>query len=191
MMGISVDGIANLDRRLKTLAVRVQKKLVRNALTAGMRIVAKAIKREVPSKWKAGRRAVGQSVKVDKYDKPGQLTGKAGVGVGMKRTKLQKLNAAAKARGRGHKKGVGLGVANFHWFVAGTEDRYTGTKKWITRVNRVKTVTLKRTGNATRFTGRMKKTPIVKRGYKASKSEAAKVIKANFLSGVEREVAKL
>lgn len=188
-MGISVDGIANLDRRLKTLAVRVQKKLVRNALTAGLRIVAKAIKREVPSKWKAGRRAVGQSVKVDKS---GLLVGKAGVGVGMKRRRAEKINATAKAKRAGKdKKGVGLGVANFHWFVMGTDPRYTGTKTGTARVNGIKTKTMRATGHARKFTGRLKKTPIVRNGFRASKSEAAKVIKANFLSGVEREVAKL
>lgn len=187
-MRMSIHGIAAFDQRLQRLKDRVQKKLIRNAMTAGLRIVAKAIKKELPSKWKAGRKGIGQSVK---NDKTGVVVGKAGVGAGIKRKRSAKITAEAKFNRSGKKKGVGLGVANIHWFLMGTENRYTGAKSGTTSVNGIRTKTMRATGNARQFTGRLKKTPIVQRAFRSSKREAVKVIQANIKAAIDRELAKL
>lgn len=184
--GMQLFGEVQLIRKMDQLKTRVQKKLARQSVLAAARVVAKAIKKEIPSAWKEGRKSIGSSAKDDKTT--GVVMGKAGVGVGMKKGKRAKINAKLKPRGK--RKGVGLGVNNFHWFLMGTDDRHTGTKKGTKTINGVKTVTQKATGNAKKFTGRMKKTPIVQRAWASSKGAAKKTMIANLRAGIEREAAK-
>lgn len=166
MFKFELIGHALLLRKLERLKPRRQNALLRQSVLAGMRIAAKAIKQQVPSAWKEGRKAIG--AKAQKESTTGQLFGKVGVSVGMKKSKAEKIKAKAKARGK--KPGVGLAISNFHWFVAGTEKRYQTT-----------------TG---RYTGKMRKTPIVRDGWNKSKSAVRTAMIANLRKGLEKEAAK-
>lgn len=188
MADVAVVGVGTLTKNLESLTVKVQKKLSRAALGSGGKVIAKRIKAEVPSNWKAGRQAIGSRVFLDKNT--GQMTVKVGVGVGLKRKKRDKLSAEAKFNRGGKKPGVGLSVNNFHWFVMGTDPRQTGQKKITTKVKGVKTVKIIQTGNVKRNTGRMKKTPIVKRGVTSSQAASTEAIRKNLQAGIEREAAK-
>ena len=183
MFAASVTGDKQFDRRLRQLPEKVQKKLAKASLTAGLRVLVKAIKAEIPSTWKEGRKAIGQRVTRGKAGaSKGIHFSKAGVGVGLRKSKK-----AAVARKKG--KGVGIGATNFHWFILGTEDRWTGSKRvGAHRKGRINPRTL--TGNPVAFRGRMRANNLVKRGAaKAGTSSIAKV-KQSLSEGINREWAK-
>ena len=187
-MSITVTGVKEIERGLKLLSVKVNNKLNKAAMSAGLRVIVKAIKSEVPSTWKEGRKAIGFSVK---KTADGLLVGKAGVAVGFKAKRRQKNIESSQAKRAGKKRrGVGMSVANFHWFVTGTAERKTGTKTGTAKVNGTRVKTLKATGNAVRRTGRIKKNPIVQRGFNKSRGSAVSAMQKNIASGIEREAAK-
>lgn len=47
-IAVVITGIKRLDRRLRTLEPRVQKKVLRRAMRSGMKVVAEAVKAEAP-----------------------------------------------------------------------------------------------------------------------------------------------
>lgn len=182
----TVEGLRQLQANLKNLDKKVQDKLTRASMTASLRIIAKAIKSEVPSTWKEGRKAIGWSFRKgkSKSQHKGVTFAKAGVGAGIKKAKRAKAG-----KERGNKKGVGIGVGNFHWFILGTAERFTGSKRVGARragvVNRRKL-----TGNPVRRTGKMKPNGIVKRGTLKSKSAALAAMAKSLQTGIEREAKK-
>ena len=166
-MTATIEGLKQLQFNLKSLDKKVQEKLTRASMTASLRIIAKAIKSEVPSTWKEGRKAIGWSFKKGKArsQHKGVTFAKAGVGAGIKKAKRAKAG-----KGRGNRAGVGMGVSNFHWFVLGTAERLTG--------------------NPVRHTGKMRPNPIVKRGTLKSKAAALAAMAKSLQTGIEREAAK-
>jgi hypothetical protein len=185
-MTATVDGLKELKASLKRLDKKVEDKLLRASMTASLRVIAKAIKSEVPSTWKEGRKAIGWSFKRGKAKSKykGTTWAKAGVGAGIKKAKRQKAG-----KDRSGRKGVGQGVGNFHWFILGTADRETGSK----RVGAHKAGVVNRrvaTGKMIRRTGRIKPNGIVKRGTLKSQAAALAAMAKSLTAGIEREAAK-
>ncbi len=86
-------------------------------------------------------------------------------------------------------KGVGVGVGNLHWFILGTAERETGSKRVGAHRRGVVNKRVA-TGNAVRKTGRMKPNPIVQRGAQKGRGASLKAMADNFKAGIEREAAK-
>lgn len=102
-------------------------RIVAAAMKAGLRITAAEIKKEIPSykpnrgagsKLKEAKKAVGLTARLSKGGKSpvpkGQMAGKVGSNVGMKKR--------TSADRPGGSKGIGRG--NLHWYLAGTALRY-------------------------------------------------------------------
>lgn len=112
-------GDKEIDRRL----ARIQKtgtanKIARSALSASANVYARAMRKEVPSKDKDVKKAIGSSVKV----KGKFVTAKAGAAVGRK--------AGSDPKDRDSKRpGVGIAAANIHWYILGTKKRKTKSGK--------------------------------------------------------------
>lgn len=86
-----------------------------------LRETAKAIKSEIPGKFKSARKGIGSRfVKRDKRTK--QVVAKAGSQVGIKKEKRKAWGEQAKAK-RGNKSGVGISANNIHWAILGTSER--------------------------------------------------------------------
>lgn len=178
---ITTTGFDDLEDKLKMLSGAEVRRATREAMRAATRVVATAIKSNIPAKHKEVRKAIGSRVFTD----GGQIHGKAGGAVGQK---FERQDKAAK-KGRGNKPGVGISANNIHWYLMGTADRYTGEQ--TIRNRRTGQVTGKRkTGKARRFTGRMPKHPAVELGFQQSEGEAASRLKNGFMEGVNRIAAK-
>lgn len=187
----TVDGLDRLKKSLQSLDKKVQDKLTRASMTASLRVIAKAIKSEVPSTWKEGRKAIGWSFKKGgaRSRHAGATFAKAGVGAGIKGAARAKRTAENKFNRSGKKKGVGMGVSNFHWFILGTAERETGSK----RVGAHRAGVVNRrvaTGGKVRRTGRIKPNPIVRRGSLKSKASALAAMAKSLQTGIEREAAR-
>jgi len=182
----SIEGLQQLQNSLNALNEKVREKITRASMTASLRIIAKAIKSEVPSAWKDGRKSIGFSFRKGKASSvhKGITFAKAGVGAGIKKAKRQK---ASNLRG---KPGVGMGAGNFHWFVLGTAERSTGSKR--IGAHRAGVVNKRKlTGKVVRRTGKIKPNGIVKRGTLKSKAAALSAMAKSIQAGIDREAAKL
>lgn len=181
----AVSGFEDLDRVFRELSKGMANRIARPGLAKAGRLVAKRVKAAIPSKYKEARKAVkSRSVKTRRN--AGFASAKIGFHVG------QKKNARGKQKERSKKKkGVGLGSANAHWFAAGTDHRWTGTKR-VGAHRKGKKNKRVFTGGVVRYTGRMKPhwagvDDIARR----SKSEIAALLKANIETGIEKEAARL
>lgn len=186
-MAVEVLGSKELQKKLERLRTSTQNKLQRAAALAGLRVITKAIKAEVPSTWKEGKKAIGFSFARGKGKHLGHTFAKSGVGAGIR--KKARGKQATKAKSRKGRKGVGIGVSNLHWFVMGTAERFTGSKR-VGAHRRGKANQRVATGKTVRRTGRMTKNPIVARGFAKSQAAATKAIADNFRAGIEREAIK-
>jgi hypothetical protein len=186
-MSSEVLGVKQLQTKLNTLRASTQNKLERSAVSAALRVTAKAIKSEVPSTWKEGRKAIGYSFARGKGKWTGATFAKAGVGAGIRKKARDKRDQ--NKSDRAGRKGVGIGVSNFHWFILGTAERETGSK----RVGAHRRGVINKrvaTGGKVQKTGRMKPNPIVQRGAEKGRAASLKAMAENFKSGIEREAAK-
>lgn len=138
---MNLTGDKELDRKLKRLADKSQKKIVRAIDGAMMTVLLRGVRNAVPPKQKSAKKALGR--KLNKKNKKKNITEtKFGFGVG-KRTKSKTQ--------RGSKPGVGISKENVHWLILGTKNRQrdnggsTGSSKptglgWLKQgVNAVKT----------------------------------------------------
>lgn len=182
-MSSEVLGVESVKKKLEALRLSVQNKLVKASITAGGRVLVKAIKKQIPSRWKDGRKTVRQRfMKGQRYGSPAAMA-KVGIGVAMKK---KKIPPTAKR----NRKGVGIGFNNFHWFVLGTEERETGSKRVGAHRRGVKNKRVA-TGGKVRRTGRMKKPDsIVQRGAQNGRAAAIMAMAENLRDGIEREAAK-
>jgi hypothetical protein len=157
-----VTGVRALDRKLASLERKLANKVARAGLTKGARLAAKTIKKEIPSRLKSVRAAIGHSVKkAKKGPTAGITTAKAGAAVGKKR------GAVSKAK-RSTKHGVGIGPPNVHWWIMGTKERRKKT-----------------TGAST---GRMPANPIIKR---LNLRPILNAVLEGSSAALKREIAKL
>lgn len=111
-MSASLTGDKALDRKFKKLADKSANKVAAQGLRAGLRVIAKGIKSEIPSHMKEARKAIGTRFK---RKKTGEVKAIVGGGVGKK--KKQKLVD------RSGKPGVGISRQNIHWLLLGTNNR--------------------------------------------------------------------
>ena len=58
-MIVSITGVRELDRKLKSLTKSVQSKIIKKAMTAGTKVVAQAIRRLMPSSFKGAKKTIG------------------------------------------------------------------------------------------------------------------------------------
>ena len=131
-MAVSIYGDKKLDRKLKELKTKAADRIAFAGVRKSVQVLAKFIKKDVPSRFKNARKGVGwratKGRKASKYRKNDVAPqSKAGVGVGVnakKRGALKKDLAKTKRTG---KPGVGIGYNNFHWWVIGTNNRVTRT----------------------------------------------------------------
>lgn len=185
---------------LEELQRDVPAKVLRPALTKAIRVVAKAIREKVPRKYTRVRQTVGSRVMTIKTTS--EVYGKAGFAVGKpsaakvaaqeaRTAKRKSKNASAKpGKKRG---GVGIGTANVHWLVLGTEDRRTGHK---TRRKKGVVVSRRATGNPVAFRGRIDPAKLglqgaVRHALSASEPEAIRVLLEATKDKLEKEVEKL
>lgn len=190
MFGLSFSGDKALLKKLDNLSKKASNKVGKKAITAGVKVVAKAIKSEIPSTQKSARKAIGHSFKKPRSGKwKNVIFAKAGAGAGMKKAKRAKMAAKAKGTIR-KKKGVGIGVSNVMWLLAGTDKRWTGTKRVGAHRAGVKNKRVD-TGKRKRFTGRVKKSGIVQRAEKKSRGAAAAIIKGTFAAELLKELKRI
>jgi hypothetical protein len=127
-MAKSIYGDKKLDRKLKELGGKAADRIAHAGVRKSVQVVAKAIKKDVPPRFKNARKGIGWKAtkghKASKYRKNTvKPQSKAGVGVGMKKAKRKKLAEEHKAKRIGNKRGAGIGAGNFHWWVIGTKNR--------------------------------------------------------------------
>lgn len=186
--GMSFSGDKKLLKRLEELSKAASNRVGKKAITAGVKLMAKAIKKEIPSTQKSARKAIGYSFKRPRSGKwKHVIFAKAGAGAGM--SKKRRAKAAIKPRS-GKKKGVGIGVSNVMWLLAGTDDRYTGSKR-VGAHRAGKKNARKLTGGAVKFTGRMKKSGIVQRAETKAGGAAKAVIKGTFAKELIKELKRI
>ncbi len=125
-----VTGLKEIDQALKQLERKAANRIVRAGLRKGARLAAKQIKAKVPSRYKNIRKSVGFTVRKAKGGPSKGITeAKAGFGVGTASQRAKSIPLSPRARGK--KPGVGISAQNVHWWVLGTDDRYTKKKKPI------------------------------------------------------------
>lgn len=186
-MSVTVD-TKSLIKKMDALSKAAKNKIGKKAITEGVKLMAKAIKREIPSTQKSAKKAIGYGFKRPRSGKwKNIIFAKAGAGVAMKKEKRAKMAAKLKANGR-TKPGVGIGVSNVMWLLAGTDKRWTGTK----RVGAHKKGNKKRvdTGEKKQYTGRVKKSGIVQRANAKSKGAVEAVIIGWMYKGIKKEAGK-
>ena len=127
-MAVSIYGDKRLDRKLKSLKTKAADRIAHAGVRKSVQVVAKAIKKAVPSRFKNARKGIGWKAtkghKASKYRKNTvKPQSKAGVGVGMKKAKRKQLLGEHRRSRSYPQKGVGIGAGNFHWWVIGTKNR--------------------------------------------------------------------
>lgn len=191
-MTVTITGVKELDAKLERMKQSVQTKVIKKAMTAGTKEVAKAIKRALPSSWKGAKKTIGQRVnRPGKGTFKGMMFAKAGAGVGMNKKRRGKMADKSKEKGRGDRAGVGIGVSNIMWFLEGTNKRYNGTKR-ARRGNRKKGISERRVlnGKTVRYTGFLNKSGIIPSAFRSSARLANSLIMAELKTGIMREAAK-
>lgn len=158
----AMEGFEEVERQLMALGdAKVIKKLAKAGLTAGQRVVVKAIKAKIPAKYKDARRTVGQSVKRMKYSEtPTQFAAKVGFAVGKKMPSREAAAATRAQRRVTGKKGVGVSARNVHWLVLGTKSTSSAPLHGV-----------------------------VQAGVSSSSAEAANKIKTNIAEGIRRTMS--
>jgi len=120
----AVLGDKELDRKLRRLATKSSKKAIVAGINASMTPLARSMRKAITAVKasdelkREARRAIGKRFGKNKAGaRRGIREAKVGFSVGKKRS-------AAKPKGGGQSRGVGISAANIHWFVLGTHKRY-------------------------------------------------------------------
>lgn len=174
-------GAAELAATFRELGGPAQRRIARKAIPKGLRPITKAIKAQIPPKYKSLKQAIGQRFSKDKGgERKGLFSAKVGVGVGKKKR--------SKKRNRTGRPGVGAGIENAHWFVLGTGERQTGGKT----AGRGKLKRRILTGNPVRSTGSMPPQipDIVKHGFASAEAAALTAMTQATREAIAAEVLK-
>lgn len=115
-----VTGDKAIDKILASMEAGAVKKVMRPAISAGLRAAAKAMKAAVPANMKDAKKAIGS--RFGKSQRTGTVMAKAGAAVGMKAKRIAAQAEKQKAK-RGNRPGVGIGARNIMWFILGTKNR--------------------------------------------------------------------
>ncbi len=166
-----MDGLADLNKRLEELTHRMSGVASQRAVRAGVNVLAKAIRAEIDldpvfaDETRMQLKAlVGRGSRRTAFG----AAGRAGFGVGISKSR-------ARRRSGRNRTGVGLSEFNVHWHIAGTKDRYVGTQF---RRRRRGGPSLKFTGNAIRFAGRMRPSACVSRAIARSRDDVSRAMVA-------------
>jgi len=180
---VTITGDRTLDRKLKSIANKTAKKAMRAGVRAGLGVIVKAIKSEVPANMKDAKRAIGS--RFGKNKTSGVVEAKAGAGVGIKFKKIRKQDSKQKEKRKG-RPGVGVGARNIQWFILGTAARETGSKRVRTKGSTER----EKTGNPVHSTGTMEAQmpDIVKAGTAKSESAAVEKIRSKIAETIDRDV---
>lgn len=120
MKHVAIDGLPQAQRKLSHLAESASRKALTAGIRAGMTPLGKAMRAAInaadasPELKRAARKSIGQRFARPRGGARDERAARVGFAVGKKRGTLL---TAHKSRG------VGLGVANIHWFVLGTDER--------------------------------------------------------------------
>ena len=170
-MASILTGDKKLDRKLKRLSERSARKVSAAGIRAGLRVIVKGIKSEIPGHMKESRKGIGSRFKRNTRKGDGLIMAKAGAKVGINKARQE---AAAKkveaTHGKGKKPGVGISSQNIGWLLKGTGAR--------------------RHDKTGKSTGAMPALGAVRRGFAKSKASAFQKIKQNIRKGIQREAAK-
>ena len=171
---------------IKRTGRNVTQKHVDTATRAGIAVISRAIRKLAPVLGD-GNKGLKRAVKgkVGKNKIKGHREAKAGVGVGVKPSKIKKQDRAGRA-------GVGISGRNAHWFILGAGIR-TPAKPRKRAYKRKKTDKPGRYTDSGRYTGIMR--PIqgadfVIRGFNASKEQAAQKMHDTIWRKVREDFAK-
>ncbi|TXI04211.1 MAG: hypothetical protein E6Q76_12785 [Rhizobium sp.] len=137
-------GAPELLAKLRQAELKIQRKIARSAVNAGLSELTAEMRRQIDNApisaalKAAMKKTVGKRIKTKQIELFGILEAKAGLGVG-KRTKArkqeQKIQQAVRTRkGKGAKRGVGIGAWNVHWPGIGTKPRRTRRGKALGRM---------------------------------------------------------
>ena len=119
-MTAEIVGLETLLRRMEALTQTSKISVMRSAIRGGLNTIGKQMKVDLDPKAKKGKVAVKSKFKRGKKT----ITAKVGFGVGKKKGKTYPVNRKGNRKG-----GVGIDGNNVHWWVAGTDNRWTGTGK--------------------------------------------------------------
>lgn len=181
-MSAVITGDKEIDRALENLEKKGARKVMRNGVSKGLRVIVKGIKSEVPSQYKDAKKAIGGSFKKAKGgDANGQIQAKAGAAVGMKLKTLKTREAKQKdkrAKAGKSKGSVGLGALNIHWAILGTKKR-----------TRTKIGGFLKDSRGDKTTGKMPPIlgQVVIDGFNKSEGAALAVITSTLRDGIEQE----
>jgi len=178
-----VTGVRELDMLFNNLSKGMANRIARPGLAKAGRLTAKKVKAAIPSRFKGARSGIkSKSIKTKRN--AGFAAAKVGFNVGQKKTKREDQKP------QGKRKGVGVGTANAFWFAAGTDRRWTGTKRaGGHRKGRKNRRVL--TGGVVRYTGRMlAQFPGVSDIARQSKQEIDALLRREIQIGIEKEVIR-
>jgi hypothetical protein len=194
-LGLGLAGLEQLTRALNTLADPSAKKLAKAGVNAGLSPLAQALRAAVDAapisaELKAAvRKTIGKRLK-KKEGEP--WTGKVGFAVGARSEQKQESAHERNMRGQGgahETRGVGVSAADVHWFVLGTEDRWTGIARASFHGQRIQI----RTGNAQHHVGRIEPllAGLVERALSGCAGEMLEAARNKISEVLESEAARV
>jgi len=166
-------GDKEMIRTLGKVRDSVARKVMKKAVTKGIRAIAKEMKNHVPTQYKSAKVLFGSLVSVATG---GVLKARAGSAVGDASKKK-----ARRSKGE-NKKGVGISAANIHWLILGTKER-TVKRTQMYRGGRLVPVTNWPTGEMPAL---MK--DVVRQGFASGQSKAAEIIRRELKGELARVV---
>ncbi len=117
-----VTGVDQILRKMTALEKKGSGRVLAAMIRGQLSVIGKQMKSDVNSKVKEGRKGIRSRFKNNA--KNNWIQAKVGFGVGKKSKKPSKV-----VNRKGNRKaGVGISAQNIHWWVAGTDPRFTGGK---------------------------------------------------------------
>lgn len=165
-------GLRNVQRKMWDLATRETKPAMRSGINAGLSVLAKAIRRNIPARHKKLKRTVGKRFK--RQNTGGgtfTMVAKVGFGVGKSRSKMKAITNVAP-----------------HWVILGTTKRTRkiigGKFSWVRRSYG------RGPSRAQLTTGKMSDIDVVRSAFSASVGQAMLATKAGVQKYIARKAAK-
>jgi hypothetical protein len=128
-----LEGEKALMRALKYLDEKASKNIAYKGTRKQVQALAKQMKQDIPSRFKNARKGVGwratKGRAASSRNNKRAAVAKAGVKVGIKKAKIKALGEQHNAS-RGGRPGVGIGAANFQWWIRRTRARRTHAGKY-------------------------------------------------------------
>lgn len=186
-----IQGLAQLEQRIKSLPLKVEKRIVRKALNKAAGAMVRGIRKQVPKgDTKSAAKEIGKRITT----KGGQVIAKVGVGVSSPKKKKKGEKPKSKSFfgslfGRKHRQisDVSKYEPHAHLLALGTKARYTGE---ISKKRRDGSVYVKKTKSGRAYRGFLRPDGFVKRGAMGARQEFARLLQESIKAGIEKEAAK-